>query len=335
MTEQFGNLAFTTLTNSITNSTTTFTVGSATNFPTNTPYRIVVDSEIMIVTAGAGTTSWTVTRGAESTTAVAHSAGAQVSHVLTAGGIAALQVDSAQVTNLSGTYSAIPAAGNPGRIYRPTNGNLLYRDNGVTWDAFGPLFSFTPPLADFTTWVNQGSRGVITTTNGYAYLQDSGPSTNADNIVMRAKATTGTPWTLTAAFQPNFPLNSSGVAGIAVRDSTTGKLKTFNINTFTSNGGTMTMEVVNWTDVNTFNGRPYGPFAVLGRGGPIMMKITNTGTNLQFYTSQDFNNWFLLFSEAVSGNFVGTINQVGFCVNAFNVSNSQPYGMAVYHMVLS
>ena len=101
MAEQFGNLAATTLSSGVDASTTTLPVASgAAPFPQSAQFRIVVDSEIMIVTAGAGTSSWTVTRGAESTTAAAHSSGAAVTHVLTAGALGVVSDPAANVPGL-------------------------------------------------------------------------------------------------------------------------------------------------------------------------------------------------------------------------------------------
>jgi len=57
---------------------TSVTVASAAGFPTLAPYRVAVGGEVMLVTAGAGTTQWTVTRGLDGTTAGVHSAGATV-----------------------------------------------------------------------------------------------------------------------------------------------------------------------------------------------------------------------------------------------------------------
>lgn len=68
----------TTLTAGITSSATTLTVASAAGFPSSGNYSIQVDDEQMTVTAGQGTTTWTVTRGANGTTAVAHAASATV-----------------------------------------------------------------------------------------------------------------------------------------------------------------------------------------------------------------------------------------------------------------
>src|SRR5262245_59493385 len=85
--EFFANNPTTTLTGSMTNVATTLTVASASLFPANAQYRIMIDSEIMIVTGGAGTTTWTVTRGQEGTSNVVHSAAATVSLVLTKGSL--------------------------------------------------------------------------------------------------------------------------------------------------------------------------------------------------------------------------------------------------------
>ncbi len=62
----------TTLDGAINNSVTTITVTSADDFPGAGNYRVRIGSEILEVTAGQGTTSWTVTRGADSSTATSH-----------------------------------------------------------------------------------------------------------------------------------------------------------------------------------------------------------------------------------------------------------------------
>ena len=79
-TTDFNNSAFTTtLSAAITTTTaTSVKVASASAFPTTANYLILVESEIMKVTAGAGTTTWTVTRGVNGTTAATHSSGKTV-----------------------------------------------------------------------------------------------------------------------------------------------------------------------------------------------------------------------------------------------------------------
>lgn len=84
--ELFANDASTTLNGAITNVETSLVVASAVGFPTTGRFRLRIDNEIIIVTAVAGTT-FTVTRGAEGTSAAAHSNGANVYQIVTAEGL--------------------------------------------------------------------------------------------------------------------------------------------------------------------------------------------------------------------------------------------------------
>jgi hypothetical protein len=97
MTERFANNASTTLSAAVetTDGTSISVTSAAAPFPQTAQFRIIIDSEIFIVTDGAGTTTWTVTRGAESTTAATHLNGAAVTHVLTAGALGNLPITTA------------------------------------------------------------------------------------------------------------------------------------------------------------------------------------------------------------------------------------------------
>jgi prepilin-type N-terminal cleavage/methylation domain-containing protein len=55
-------------------------VVSAAGFPTVAPFLVKIDSELVLVSAGAGTTAWTVKRAQMGTAAATHSAGAAVTH---------------------------------------------------------------------------------------------------------------------------------------------------------------------------------------------------------------------------------------------------------------
>jgi hypothetical protein len=67
-----GQGATTTLSGAINATQTTITVSSAAGFPTSSSFRIRIDDEYLDVTGGFGTTTWTVTRGVNSSTAAAH-----------------------------------------------------------------------------------------------------------------------------------------------------------------------------------------------------------------------------------------------------------------------
>jgi hypothetical protein len=60
---------------------TTLAVTANARFPQSGQFKIKVEKEIMYVTAGQGTNSWTVTRGQDGTTGVAHAIGVRVSYV--------------------------------------------------------------------------------------------------------------------------------------------------------------------------------------------------------------------------------------------------------------
>ena len=98
MTERFSNNATSTLSLGVTDATGFVQVVSNAPFPTSPTFRIRVEDEIMLVTAVAGSI-FTVTRGAEGTAAAAHSSGAGVYHVLTAGAIQQLANDIVALSN--------------------------------------------------------------------------------------------------------------------------------------------------------------------------------------------------------------------------------------------
>lgn len=94
MTEQFANDAATTLSAGMGTSDASLTVSSATLFPAIGNFRILIDSEIMLVTSVSGST-FNILRAQESTSVATHSSGATVTQVLTAGALGQLKQDAA------------------------------------------------------------------------------------------------------------------------------------------------------------------------------------------------------------------------------------------------
>ena len=84
--EQFVNNANSTLSVAANTSQTTITVTSATPFSAIGNFRIIIDSEYMLVTSGSGAV-FTVTRAIEGTTAASHGIGNTVTQILTNGGL--------------------------------------------------------------------------------------------------------------------------------------------------------------------------------------------------------------------------------------------------------
>lgn len=109
---------------------TTLAVTSAARFPATNNYKIDVVgtsgiSERMLVTAGAGTTSWTVTRGQDFTTGVAHSVGAKVAAVV---GVQRVEpVDASKQVSFKGRAASFRIPGRAG-----TTGQKLFALHNAT-----------------------------------------------------------------------------------------------------------------------------------------------------------------------------------------------------------
>jgi hypothetical protein len=93
MSEQFANHSGTTLTAAISSTTrpVTFTVASSAGLPSSGNFRVLIDSEILLVTTISGTSL--TGSNTEGTTAATHANGAPVNHILTAGALLQLETD--------------------------------------------------------------------------------------------------------------------------------------------------------------------------------------------------------------------------------------------------
>jgi hypothetical protein len=101
--------------------------------PVASGFRILIDSELMLVTAGGTTTTWTVTRGIEGTVQATHYTGAPIAVILTAGAIDALRAQICQ----TGLAVSLPSSGmKAGDQYWCTDTVNTYVYNGTTWVIF-------------------------------------------------------------------------------------------------------------------------------------------------------------------------------------------------------
>jgi hypothetical protein len=118
MAERLANNPISKLAAAIDADDTSLTVLSASLFPDSGTFRIRIDSELLLVTAVSGTT-FTVTRGAESTTATNHTSQTTVQAVLTAAGLAAYVEENGvdAIDDVPGLTAALAAK-------QPLNANL-------------------------------------------------------------------------------------------------------------------------------------------------------------------------------------------------------------------
>jgi hypothetical protein len=174
--EQLANNASSTLGSSINSSVTSLTVASAATFPSSGEFRILIDTEIMKVTAVSSTT-FTVSRGVEGTTAASHTSGAAVTGILTADAMRAYRENN----NYFSAYSSRPTAAVVNRLFKPTDFPILQRDTGSLWTSiYGPSIDLVTPDDSGFSWTNQGSATVDTSLYG-TYIECA-TNGNADNF---------------------------------------------------------------------------------------------------------------------------------------------------------
>ena len=124
---QVKNRAQTTLAAAASSTDTSISVTDVTPFPSTTPFHITIDDEILEVTAiDTDNNAFTVTRGAEGTTAADHDAGAAVELRVTAQIISDLQ--SRNLDSINDVSIATPADGDV----------LTYNDTTLAWENKAP-----------------------------------------------------------------------------------------------------------------------------------------------------------------------------------------------------
>lgn len=316
--ELFVNNARTTLNGSITNSATTLVVTDASAFPTSGNFRLLIDSELMLVTGVSGTT-FTVTRGAESTTAASHTSGVTIACILTKGALDNLRSDLIS----TGAYSALPAAAINGRLYFPNDGVAVHRDTGAAWAAFGPIFPLTTPIDSQFAWVNQGGASVIATSD---YIHLSAPASGTANLRIRKKAAPTAPYKITMRFSPLFWVGAASAVscGPLWRESSSGKLISMSYQWTGSTPGPTVIGIYKWTNETTFSAT-YVQITALHQQ-TFCFRMEDDNTNRIFSYSTDGFNFFTVHSVGRT-DFI-TANEVGFYVSSDHASN--PAGMTVY-----
>jgi len=285
-------------------------VKSAVGFPTGGNFRIIIDSEIMLVTNVQGKT-FTVSRAQEGTSAASHDADAAVFHILTAGSLAQRDIDQFA----TGAMADRDTAGQAGRLYLPNEG-LVAQDNGSLWDML-PLNRLTPPASADFSWVNQGG-ATVADTKGTMVLTT--PSTaGTDSLRCLVKSAPATPYEITVAMlAQNPPYNGSSVVpqyGICWRESASGKLLTYGW------GGTNYpgyFTYAQWTNPTTLSGGQFQYGAPMI--APFWVRFSDDGTNRYVKISSDGFN-FAPVQPGQGRTVFLTADQVGVFANSWKAAN--------------
>ena len=320
--ERFANGGLSSLAAGISDSALALTVKSATGFPGGCNFRILVESEIMLVTAVEGRV-FTISRAQEGTSAAAHDADVAVNHVLTAGALAQREIEQFA----TGTLADRDAAGQAGRLYLPTEG-YVHQDNGSLWDMLS-LSKVTPPASGDFTWVNQGTATVADTKGMMVLTTPSHAS--ADSMRCLVKSAPATPYKIIVGFLAQNPiyLNSYYVPqfGVCWRESSSGKLLTYG---WGSNNYPYYFFYSQWTNETTLSAGQFGNGFGAPPQAPYWIRFGDDGTYRTVEISSDGFNW-VPVQPPQRRAFFCTPNQVGVFANNWKTSQGIPRVVSVLH----
>lgn len=148
-------------------------------------FRILIDSELMLVTGGGTTTTWTVTRQVESTVATVHTSGTTIYVVMTAAGLSNLFSQNGGKNVL--LSANVPSSNPPS----PSYGTFFIGETGVNqvptmtsnttpsgvayassnYSSTPPWQAFVQPIGTYNGWITNG------TSSGYIGYQFTSPAT--------------------------------------------------------------------------------------------------------------------------------------------------------------
>lgn len=315
--EQYVNDPGTTLNGAINSSVTSLVVASATGYPTSGNFRILIDSELMEVTAVSGTT-WTVTRGAESSTAASHSNGAAVNAILSAAAIDAIRANVSQI----GTYANLPTSGmKSGDQYHCSDAWYNFVFDGTNWIPFvrgqAPGQVYQPPTSGWS-WQNQGSSpaAAVDTTRGGIQLTCAAAGANSIRCYTRSAITP--PWTVDVLFCPTFIFNAANPeVGLVMLESGTGKFVEYCVQ-----GGTDNVAILSGTALSSGATTSISNNTNLSPGSSwfrwFQFSYDNSAHTVTFRFSGDGVNWIKLDTTTVTTPFTTAPDTYGICVNPRN-----------------
>ena len=339
MAEQLANRASTFLAEAMDDSQTSLKVTGAIGFPATPEFRIRINNELMIVTAGGSSTvDWTITRGAEGTVATDHPINARVYGVLTKGALETFIAENGGGGGGGGgsgiiesaLYADLPAAADvdAGVTYLISDETKLVRSDGSEWQSYGPLYrsqEYNLPSAFSNLDSGGDNDSYFYRFRGSQYFYGGGQG-DVDKLRMRATPRTfPSDWDITLALLPMFaPDANKQEFGLFIRTISSGKITTVGLR---HEAGFVYGTYDTWTAFNTKDGSTAAVGKKIGyHGGPIWLRINQDflGTTRRAWYSVDGQFWVLLTSQSSSFH---SPDQYGIFLNPRNVSTTS--GMKV------
>jgi len=182
-------------------------------------------------------------------------------------------------------------------------GRITAASNGSGGGGGGTERARVVPLAaNFTI---QNATSATITDKTYGMLFDSVNNTFRITFASQNAALPATPYSIIARGQPVFSTSAAGYHNcIVLRNSGSGKIIIFGSYSYNQ------LLVQIWANYTTFSGNVVGPFVVYNDNANVWRKVTNDGTNLNFYISTDGDAWYKIGTTTLAA-FIGSVDQAG------------------------
>lgn len=281
--EKFSNDARSYLDTGINDSVTSLVVGDEADFPSDGNFRILIGSELMLVTAVSGST-FTVVREIEGTTAASHSAGDSLRQILTAEALQQHIKDYAPFFGIKPLFNSLT----------DINGNNL-------------------TVSDFT-WVNQDDAEAEDSEAGGIVMTIPRTSANASDLRILAKSAPSTPYHAIgiishSSISYETEATDFAWASIGFRESSSGKLLSLSsVGGFKLIATRYTSPTVAASLVFEQDKYPKSPYMSF-------IRIGDDGTDLTLDYSNNGIDWTELYSENRGTHFDTAPDQLAFIGN--------------------